>query len=84
MTKLICDKRCEGRCFGPGPYDCCNSQCLAGCNGPSKNDCFACKKLRITKTNECVEACPRIQTSDHIDLELVLNPDGLYQHGLTW
>ncbi len=84
MSKVTCDKRCEGgRCYGPGPYECCNSQCLGGCDGPSKNDCTACTDLRIKTTGECVVTCPRVQIPDPITNELVYNPNGMYQYGIT-
>ncbi len=84
MNKIICDKRCGGnRCFGPGRYECCSSQCTGGCSGPNKNDCFACAKLRIKSTGECVETCPRVQIPDPITGELVYNPNGMYQYGIT-
>lgn len=81
---MTCHSRCEGgRCFGPGPYDCCDSQCLGGCDGPSKNDCIACTKLRMKTTGECLETCPRVQIPDPITGELVYNPNGMYQFGIT-
>lgn len=83
LTKVICHPRCEGRCYGPGPFDCCNKQCLGGCMGPNVNDCFACKSLRIAETGECVDSCPRIQMADPQTGELVYNPNGLYQYGIT-
>ncbi len=80
---MICDKRCNGRCFGPGPYDCCNEQCSAGCTGPEKNECTACKNFRIAKTGECVASCPRLQIADPTRHDLIPNPDGMYQYGIT-
>ena len=84
MTKVICDKRCEGsRCYGSGALECCHSQCLGGCTGPLKRDCIACTKLRMKTTGECIETCPRVQMLDPITHELVYNPDGMYQYGIT-
>ncbi len=83
LTKIVCNSRCEGRCYGPGQYDCCNTECLGGCFGPNKNDCFACKNLRIVDTGECVDTCPRIQRVDPLTSDLVYNPNGLYQYGIT-
>ncbi len=84
MSKVTCDRRCEGgRCFGPGPYDCCNSQCLGGCDGPSKKDCIACTNLRMKTTGECVDTCPSIYNVNSITSELSYNPNGMYQYGIT-
>lgn len=81
----MCDERCEDRCYGAfqNNYGCCNSQCLGGCTGPTKRDCLACKKLRINDTGECVESCPRISIADSQTGELILNPNGTYQYGIT-
>lgn len=82
VSRVYCDKRCEGRCYGPNPFDCCHSECAAGCSGPNRNECYACKKLRIMETGDCVSECPRIKMVDY-NGELTFNPNGMYQHGVT-
>ena len=77
----MCHRKCgDGRCFGRGPFDCCDKECAGGCNGPTKKECIVCKNLRIYATGECVETCPRIQVSDPLKREVILNPNGLYQY----
>ena len=80
MNQVICHSRCEGRCFGKGPFDCCDRECAAGCNGPTKRDCIVCKNLRVYASGDCVESCPKIQVADPLTRELILNPNGLYQY----
>ncbi len=82
VNKVVCHSRCEGRCYGNGPFDCCDPECIGGCNGPTRKDCIACKSLRIFKTGECVSSCPKVEMSHPITKELVHNPDGLYQFGI--
>ena len=77
LTKISCHERCAGgRCFGPGPYDCCSGQCLGGCDGPKDTQCVACTKLRVKTTGECVETCPRVETVSQSG-ELIHNPKGM-------
>jgi receptor tyrosine-protein kinase erbB-3 len=84
VSKVVCHESCEGkRCFGLGINECCNPNCLGGCTGPQNTQCTACKKLRIYKTGECVDECPKTYQLDPITNEMVVNPDGLYQYGIT-
>ncbi|CAF0744980.1 unnamed protein product [Brachionus calyciflorus] len=83
LSRVVCDSKCEDRCYGRGKNECCNKECLGGCDGPSSKDCIACRKFRILETGECVDSCPRIKIIDPITEELTFNPNGMYQFGIT-
>lgn len=41
FSKVTCSPQChDGRCYGPGPRDCCHLFCAGGCAGPTQRDCL--------------------------------------------
>lgn len=80
---MTCHPKCEERCFGSGKFDCCNKECIGGCTGPTSKDCVACRKFQNLETGECVDSCPRIKMVDTFTGELVVNPNGMYQFGIS-
>lgn len=53
---VACPKCTHNRCTENG--ECCHDYCLGGCTGLSSGNCFACKKVFLENTNQCVTKCP--------------------------
>ncbi|XP_042865529.1 epidermal growth factor receptor-like isoform X2 [Penaeus japonicus] len=82
FSKLTCSPQChQGRCYGPGPRDCCHLFCAGGCSGPTQSDCLACRNFY--DDGECKQECPPMQKYDTISYSWVTNPYGKYAYGAT-
>ncbi|KAK4296732.1 hypothetical protein Pmani_030810 [Petrolisthes manimaculis] len=82
FSKLTCSPQCaQGRCYGPGPRDCCHLFCAGGCTGPTQRDCLACRNFY--DDGECKLECPPMQRYNTITYSWVTNPNGKYAYGAT-
>lgn len=82
FSKLTCSPQCsEGRCYGPGPRDCCHLFCAGGCTGPTQRDCLACSNFY--DDGECKLECPPMQRYNTITYSWETNPNGKYAYGAT-
>ncbi|KAA8591061.1 hypothetical protein FQN60_002004 [Etheostoma spectabile] len=71
--------RCNGRCFGTSPRDCCHIECAAGCKGPLDVDCFACR--HFNDSGACVPQCPQTLIYNKQTFQMETNPNAKYQYG---
>ncbi|KAG7169351.1 Epidermal growth factor receptor-like, partial [Homarus americanus] len=82
FSKLTCSPQCsQGRCYGPGPRDCCHLFCAGGCTGPTQRDCLACRNFY--DDGECKLECPPMQRYNTITYSWEANPNGKYAYGAT-
>ncbi|XP_068219900.1 epidermal growth factor receptor isoform X3 [Palaemon carinicauda] len=82
FSKLTCSPQCsEGRCYGPGPRDCCHLFCAGGCSGPTQGECLACSNF--FDDGECKLECPPMQRYNTITYSWETNPNGKYAYGAT-
>lgn len=71
FSKLTCSPQCsQGRCYGPGPRDCCHLFCAGGCTGPTQRDClvsyFPSLLLLTLKHHPCYGSCIEFRGSRNL------------------
>ncbi|XP_074662083.1 epidermal growth factor receptor-like [Tubulanus polymorphus] len=79
LNRVICSPQCDGRCYGPGPSECCHAECAAGCSNPKRGDCVACRKFY--NDGLCESYCPEPEIYDSKLYKYIPNPNAKFTYG---